>query len=86
MVKKLKTSKNGAPSQMLKEKPYESASKMLLLNKNDNTCSLDFSGSFGNPTVSTRKISTKVVQKVTAAGSLRFQIPDAPTKHEILLH
>jgi len=59
---------------------------MQHFNKNYNTCSLDFSGSFGNPTVSTHKISSIVVQKVTAAGSLRFQIPGAPNKHEILFH
>jgi len=73
-------------AQCSKQTPNESASKMQLLNKNYNTCSLDFSGSFGNPTISTHKISSTVVQKVTAAGSLRFQIPDAPTEHEILFH
>jgi len=56
------------------------------LTKIINTCSLDLIGSFGNPTVSAHKIHSTVVQKVTAAGNLRFQIPDAPTEHEILFH
>jgi hypothetical protein len=59
---------------------------MQLLDKNQNNCSLNFYFSFGIPTVSPHKISSTVVQKVTAAGILRFQIPDAPTEREILFH
>jgi hypothetical protein len=83
MAKKEKGTKNHAPSPMFKAK--NNACKMQLFNENHNTCSLDFSGTFGHPTVSMNKISSTICVNSSSQHS-RIWIPDMPTKGERLLH
>jgi hypothetical protein len=83
MAKKQKATKYHVPSPMLQAK--NNACKMQLSNENHNTCSLDFSGLFGHPTVSTNKITSTICVKSSSQFS-RIRIPDMPIQGERLPH
>jgi hypothetical protein len=82
MARKQKATKYHAPSPMLQAK--NNACKMQLFNENHNTCSLDFSGLFGHPTVSNNKITSTICAKSSSQLS-KIRIPDMTIQVERLL-